>query len=418
MATAGIVAERAEVIVIGGGVIGSSIAYHLCRVGITDVLVLERNELSSGATARSAGCLLHSCSDPNTVQMISRTRAAILELEEQLGESLDFRQVGCIRAVLSEERAREMRRMEACLAQQHLPVKELDAREARALCPWLELSAATRIIYLACDGYIDGARLGVAYARAARELGARIRRGVAARNVIHEDGRVCGVETDIGTLRANWVIDAAGAWGVEIAAKLGWGYPAAPTRSHYWITAPDGTGEPSRPNVQLPDLHAYFRSELGGLLFGFQEPRSYTFDPMSLEHDMASMQLIDDERDMDLLLEQADALRAIVPDVDRWGFAHHIAGLSVYTPDGKFIIGPVPGFQGLLIAGGCCGSGVAGSGGFGQAIAEIITDRPLSIDIELYRPDRFGIVDPASQAFRDRCAAARAGKSRERVEKR
>jgi 4-methylaminobutanoate oxidase (formaldehyde-forming) len=132
---------------------------------------------------------------------------------------------------------------------------------------------------------------------------------------------------------------------------------------------------------------------------------------MTLEHDMSDMRLTEEQRDLDLLVEQAGALRAVAPDIDRWGFAHHIAGLSMYTPDGRFIVGPVPGVEGFLIAGGCCGSGVAASGGFGQTVAQLVAGREPAIDIGFYRPDRFGRVDPASQDFRDRCAAARAGKS-------
>jgi 4-methylaminobutanoate oxidase (formaldehyde-forming) len=262
------------------------------------------------------------------------------------------------------------------------------------------------------DGYIDGARLGVAYARAARGMGARIERGVAMRGGLCDGERVTGVVTDRGTIHAGCVVDAAGAWSVQVAASLGWGFPATPTRSHYWITAPDGAGDPAMPNVQLPDMRAYLRSEVGGMLVGLQEPRSSTFDPMSLDTDMGAMRLTDEERDIDLLLEQAGQLREVVPDVDRWGFAHHVAGLSMYTPDGKFVVGAVPGLQGFFVAGGCCGSGVAASGGFGQVIADLVQGHVPETDISIYRPERFGVVDAASQAFRDRCAAARSGKSR------
>jgi sarcosine oxidase subunit beta len=404
--------DHAEVVVIGGGIIGCSIAYHLCRAGITDVLVLERNQLASGATARSAGCLSHLRPNASTTAMISRTRVAIHELEEQLGDSLDFRQVGCIRAVLSESREAELLEMEACGRNEGLAIETISAADARDACPWLELDAARRIVHVTADGYIDGARLGVAYASAARALGARIRHGIEVRDILHEDATIAGVDTSVGRVRSRWVVAAAGAWSVEIASWAGWGFGAAPTRSHYWITAPDGSGAPGRPNVQLPDMRAYLRSEVGGLLVGLQEPLSRTFDPMSLEQDMADMHLTDEAHDLDLLVAQASALRAVAPDVDRWGFAHHIAGLSMYTPDGKFIVGHVPGFDGLLVAGGCCGSGVAGSGGFGQTIAEIIAGCEPSIDVGLYRPDRFGSVDPASMQFRDLCAVARAGKSR------
>jgi 4-methylaminobutanoate oxidase (formaldehyde-forming) len=404
--------HRADAVVIGGGVIGCSIAWHLCRAGITRVTVLERNELSTAATARSAGCLSHARSDRSTIRMIGRTRAAIVELEASLGESLDFRQVGCIRAVLTEAREVELRRMEACLADEGVAVEELDAAQARALRPWLRLDAARRIVRVPVDGYIDGARLGVAYARAARAMGARIERGVAVREVLRSGDRVTGVVTAHGAVHAPVVVDAAGAWSVEVAASLGWGLAATPTRSHYWITAPDGAGDPLMPNVQLPDMRAYLRSEVGGMLVGLQEPRSTTFDPMSLDTDMAAMRLTDDARDIELLLEQAGQLRTVVPDVDHWGFAHHVAGLSMYTPDGKFVIGAVAGLEGFFVAGGCCGSGVAASGGFGQVIADLVQGREPDIDIAIYRPDRFGVVDPASQAFRDRCAAARSGKSR------
>jgi 4-methylaminobutanoate oxidase (formaldehyde-forming) len=403
--------DQAEVVIVGGGVIGCSIAYHLCREGVSDVLVLERNELASGATARSAGCLSHGRSDASTIRMIVRTRAAIRELEEQLRESLEFHQVGCIRAALSDEREAELRHVEDCVTGQGLALHVLSAAEARDRCPWLHLESARRVVYLPDDGYIDGARLGLAYARAARAMGARVGRGIAVTGVLHEDGRVTGVDTNAGTVRSRWVIDAAGAWGVEVASWASWGLAAAPTRSHYWITAPDGAGAPDQPNVQLPDMRAYVRSEVGGLLVGLREPRSHTFDPMTLEHDMSDMRLTEEQRDLDLLVEQAGALRAVAPDIDRWGFAHHIAGLSMYTPDGRFIVGPVPGVEGFLIAGGCCGSGVAASGGFGQTVAQLVAGREPAIDIGLYRPDRFGRVDPASQGFRDRCAAARAGKS-------
>lgn len=410
------ISETADVVVIGGGVIGTSIAYHLTRGGIQDVIVLDRNELSSGATARSAGCLSHSRSDRSTIRMLSRTRAAIAELEEILGESLDFRQVGCIRSVLSEERERELRVMEGCLQDEGLPVQIIDADEAKELRPWLELAQARRIVHLACDGYIDGARLGIAYARAARMQGAQIRRGISVHEVLAEDGQVRGVVTDRGVIRARWVVNAGGAWGAQVVLPPGASIAAAPTRSHYWITAPDGSGRPQQPNVQLPDMRAYLRSEVGGMLVGLQEPRSRTYDPQDLVADMGEMTLTEEEHDLDLLLEQATALSAVIPDVNRWGFAHHIVGLSMYTPDGKFLLGQTANVAGLIVAGGCCGSGVAASGGFGQSVAELIAGLPVSIDLSLYDPDRFGATDPSSDAFRQRCAAARSGKSRGQVD--
>lgn len=404
--------DRADVVVIGGGVIGASAAYHLTKAGIGDVLVLERNELASGASARSAGCFTHSRSDASTIGMISRTREAIAELEEILGESIDFHQYGSVRAVFSEPRKQEMLAMEEVMRGAGLAVREIDWREASERVPWLKLDDALRVIFVPEDGYADGALLTTSYARAARQAGARIRRGVDVVGLVEDDGEVKGVMTRDGFIASRWVVCAAGVWGAAMASTLNFGFAGAPTRSHYWITAPDGNGARGQPNVQLPDMRAYLRSEVGGLLVGLQEPQSKTYHPMQLEGDMGHMNLLDDEYDLDLLFEQASALKPVVPQIDAWGFAHHIAGLSMYTPDGKFVLGRPDGFSGLVIAGGCCGSGLAASGGFGEVIASMITGAETDIDPRIYDPNRFGPVDPSSQAFRDRCAAARSGKSR------
>lgn len=408
------IVDAAEVVIIGGGVIGCSIAYHLCRSGMTDVLVLERNELSSGATARAAGLMSRARSDQSTIRMITRTRQAILELEDLLGTTVDFRQVGGLRAVHTEAREQEMLTMERCLGAEGLEVGVLATAEAHRLCPWINLDGARRIIHVPGDGHIDGARLGLAYAGAARKLGARILRGVAAKGMIVEAGRVQAVATDRGQVRCRVVIDAAGAWATEVAHWLGWGFPASPTRSHYWITRP-GIGEsPDQPIVQLSDLRAYFRYGLGGMLVGMQEPSSWTYHALELGTEMDTVRLHDEERDTDLLIEQAGHLRAVVPGIDTWQFAHHIAGLTTYTPDGKFVLGNIPGIEGFLVAGGCCGSGLAASGGFGEAITGLVLDKPTDIDLSLFRPDRFGTVTPWTTEFRDLCSAARAGKSRGR----
>lgn len=404
--------DGAEVVVIGGGVLGCSIAYHLCRAGIRDVLVVERNELASGATARSAGLLSHARSTGEVIAMIRRTRAAIAELEDLLGDSVDFRQVGTIRAAHSAESEAEMRASEACMAANGLAVERIDAPMAASLVPWLVLTDARRIIHVPDDGYLDGARLGMAYASAARKLGGRIRRGVTARDILLDDDRVCGVSSDHGAIRAAHVVDAAGAWGAEIASWLGWPYPATATRSHYWITRPDGSGADSQPSVQLPELRTYIRNEVGGLLVGLQEPTSRTYQSSALPPDMDAVPLYDDTEDLDLLVEHAAILRPVIPTVDDWRFAHHIAGLSMYTPDGRFVLGKVAGLAGFLVAGGCCGSGVSASGGIGELIAELIAGRRGNLAI--FSPDRFGTVDPRSQEFHDRCRAARAGKSRGR----
>jgi 4-methylaminobutanoate oxidase (formaldehyde-forming) len=406
--------DEAEVVIVGGGIIGCSIAYHLGRLGIADVLVLERNELSSQATARAAGLLLHASSDRNVIRMVSRTRAAMAELAADFGEDAGFRQVGSLSVIQSQDRLHHTLAIEALLTEEGVEVEPLDARQAQALCPWLAPGDAARITFTSADGYVDGARLGMSYARAARQLGARIRRGVTVDGFIRNGSRVAGVATRDGAVRSGKVVCAAGAWSIELLRGLGWGMPAAPVRSHYWITAPDGTGAPERPNVLLPDLRTYLRPEVGGMVLGFQEPRSQTYDPYGLPETMEAALHYDEAADTDLLVEHAALLRSLIPSLDAWRFSHHIVGLSMYTPDGKLLLGPVPAIEDLLVAGGCCGSGIAMSGGIGFVLAELIAGRNPTIDRGIFDPNRFGDVEPAAASFRELCAAARAGKSRGR----
>jgi sarcosine oxidase subunit beta len=231
MTSANSVVDEATVAIIGGGVIGCSAAYHLAKSGITNVVILERGQLSGGATARAAGLVCHARSDESTTRMINRTRQAILELEALLDEKLDFHQVGSIRAVMSDTRALELATMEACLNAAGVEFQTMDAAGARTMCPWLELGEAQRIVYTPADGYIDGARLGMAYSAAARQLGARVRRGVTVSDLLVDGNRVTGVVTDQGVVRADWVVAAAGVWGAAVSAWLGWGFAASPTRS-------------------------------------------------------------------------------------------------------------------------------------------------------------------------------------------
>lgn len=404
--------DSAEVVVIGGGLLGGSVAYHLSRAGISDVLLLERNELATGASCRSAGFLNHSRADTSTIQMIGRTRSAIAELTELLGEDIGFRQRGCVRAAFDERRVQEMQHIEAVMRSAGLNVHAIDVKEAAARVPWLQLDAAQRIIFVPEDGFADGPLLTSAYVRAARQTGARTQRGVHVQALLHEGGAVHGVMTDQGPIRARWVVCAAGAWQMQLLSSVGFGFPGVATRSHYWITAPDGTSSNEQPNVYLPDFRIYMRPEVGGLLVGLQESSSKTYHPMQLESDMAHMHLEHEPADTDLLIEHAMALQPIAPEVENWAFAHHLTGLSVYTPDGKFVVGRPQGTEGLVVAGGCCGSGLAGSGGYGEVVSSIIAGTPSAIDASIYDPNRFGSVDPSTDAFRHLCAEARASKSR------
>ncbi len=407
--------EQAEVVVIGGGIIGCSVAYHLARAGVADVLLVERLELAAATTARSAGQLSFGRTDVNMIRMAKQTQAVIPELENEIGASLDFQRAGNLRLAFSSEREAELTKLESVLVSEGVNVERLDRRAAGEMCPWLDMSQVRASLLLADAGHIDGPRLAMAYAQAARARGVRLWRGVEVEDIVVEDANVVGVRTSRANVRAKYVVDAAGAWSPQLARSIGWYVAAVPTRSHFWITAPNAAGAPDQPNVSLPDFQVYTRREMGGLLIGFQEPVSRTFDPFGLAPDLDRVPMFDATADLELLGQQLAPMRDIVRDIDHWQFAHHIAGLSTYTPDGKFLIGRFAGLSGFLVATGCCGSGVLASAGIGQLTADLILDRAPSVDATVFEPDRFGPVDPSNAEFHARCAAARAGKSRSRA---
>ncbi|MBS7706964.1 NAD(P)/FAD-dependent oxidoreductase [Chelatococcus asaccharovorans] len=402
--------DEAAIVIIGGGVVGCSIAYHCAREGLSDILLIERGEIGAATTARTAGQVSSGRTDPNMLRMQRHTFNLIPDLEDEVGEPLDFRRVGNLRVGFSAERAAELAKLEAPLSAEGIPFERLDAPAARELCPWLDMSDAGTRLWLPDAGIIDGTRLAAAYARAARGRGVRIQRGVSVIDVVREGPQVIGVRTASGTVRAQHVVDAAGAWSAVAARAAGTYAPAAPTRSHYWVTAPHRDGVASQPILSLPDFKGYTQPFSGGLLVGFSEPASKTFDPFTLPDDVDFAPLFDPEADQEQLVVQLDPMRSVAPSIDEWRFSHHIAGLCTYTPDGKFAIGAFEGLSGFMIATGCSGAGVAASGGIGRLIAELLAGQAPFVDPHPFRPDRFGTVDPASEAFRAACSAARAGK--------
>jgi sarcosine oxidase, subunit beta len=404
--------SSAAVVIVGGGILGCSIAWHLARKGQSDVIVLERNDLGSGATSRSAGLVARGRLHAPTLALVRRTREAMAELEAGLGEPVGFRKVGSVRVASSVERAAELATMDGWLAESGVAVRSLDAAEARSLVPWLDASQARRIAYVEDDGYVDAYQFASAYARAARALGVRFRVRTGVEGLLIAGGRVKGVRTAAGDIQAGAVVDAAGAWGIGIAEGTGHALGAAPVRSHYWITAPQPGWPREHPIVYLPDARAYARPEVGGLLLGVQEPRSRTYDARRLPADIADFPLTDPDDDFTVLADNAPALRAYIPDLDRLPLAHHITGLSTYTPDGRFILGKAGPHEGFFVAGGCCGTGVSASGGIGEALAGVVLGEAPAVDLADFRPERFGEIDPYGEAFRERCAAARAGKLR------
>ena len=401
--------DEVEVAIVGGGVLGASIAWHLTRAGQRDVAVFERNALATGATARSAGLVIRGHADETMLRLVQRTFDAIAELENELGETAGFHRVGSIRTAEAPEHLETLERLTNLVSNHGGAVEDIDKFEARRRAPWLDARNARRIVLLPDDGFVDAPTLATAYARAASARGASIRTNCSVESLVIRGGVIRGVETTQGPVACRHVVLAAGAWAPVLAAQAGFGLATAPVRSHYWFTASDDRFPRDHPVVVIPDARAYTRPELGAMLVAVREWQSRGYDARLLPPDIEGFALTD-EGDWDHLLAQADRLRRYYPALDEVPLVQHIAGLSTYTPDGKFLLGPAPGVEGLTVVSGCCGSGVTASGGIGEAVANLILGREPAIDLEPFRVDRFGPVDPYKPSFLERCTAARGTK--------
>ena len=397
----------AEIVVVGGGVLGSSIAYHLALAGAQGVLLVERDELGAATTSCSAGLLGQVRPTPVQTELVQRTFRAIRVLEKELDEPVGFQAVGSLRVAMTPEREQEMSGYFAIARAAGIAVEMIGAAEAQRLVPGLDARRARAIGWIPADGFIDPYLLTMAYARAARSRGVTVWTGTAVTGVTTHEGRITGVETARGPVRARAVVDAAGAWAGPVAALAGVTLPISPVRSHFWITAPHPDVKPDQPVVRLPDIRtAYARPEVGGLLMGCYEPDSRAYDAWQLP---PGFSMRDVDRDWNVFLRHVGDLMPWFPFLENAQMVGAMAGLTTYPPDGQWVLGPVPDVDGLLVASGCSGLGVTGSGGIGSVIAELLLEGRSSLDLSAFRADRFGPVDARSADFRARCAAARAG---------
>lgn len=403
----------ADVAVVGGGIFGCSVAWHLLRADPTlRVVVLERHErLATQATSQAAALLTRARSKPGQMALVARTYAAIEELGDVLGEPVPLARVGTLHVAGCERTAADLAALEGIAAARGLAVEHIPPDDLPALVPWLEPSAVERCALMPDDGITDACGLAERYAKAARIAGAAFHTGVVVGGLAAEGGRVTGVETDRGPVVAPRVVLAAGAWANLLAAPLGFPLPMAPVRSQYWITEPDPLFPRRHPAVILPDASAYTRPEVGALLFGLRERAAVSADPRALPAETNGYAFEDDPEGWAALEPGAPALQRFFPALERIAIRHHLAGFSTYTPDGAFVLGPAPDIGGVFVASGCCGAGIAVSGGVGEVLAALVLGRQPPVDLAPFDPARFGSVDPFDPAFRATCAAARSRKT-------
>ncbi|HEY7968235.1 MAG TPA: FAD-dependent oxidoreductase [Solirubrobacteraceae bacterium] len=379
--------KRSRIVIIGGGVGGASIAYHLAALGERDVVLLDRDELTSGSTFHSAGLV------GQLRGSVSLTRMMMHSVE--LYRTLDCGWVECggIRLACTPEREQEVLRQVAWAKTFGLPLELISPSEAQARFPLMVTDGVRCGSYLATDGYLDPSQLTFALAAGAREGGAQIFTHTRVTAIDVERGHVRGVQTEWGPIEAEIVVNAGGMFAAEIARLAGVRVPVIPFAHEYLVTQPfreRGSGE-HLPTLRDPDLLVYFREEGAGLVMGGYERHSapWALDDGGLDAIPSDFNGRLLEEDWPRFEEITENARRRVPAMDDVTVTRLINGPEAFTPDNEFCLGESE-VHGFFVAAGFCAHGLAGAGGIGKVMAEWITEGEPSLDLWHMDIRRFG----------------------------
>ncbi len=378
-------AEQARVVVIGGGITGCSVAYHLALAGWTDVLLVEKAQLTAGSTCQAAG--LVTAFNPSSTMMAFRRYS--IELYRTLGA---FETVGSLRLASSREQLLELERTASRARGIGLDVDVIGADEARRLMPAISPDSLYGAVHLAADGHLDPHGATHAIADAARALGVRVRTGVRVTGFELSARRaITAVLTDAGPIATEMVVNAAGIWAPQVAAMVGAFIPSTPVdHQHIALKAVPGSELPREmPCFRDPDNLVYGKSEHGGMVFGGYEldPRSRWEDGVPWEH--AAQSLPPDWERFAPLMAGAIRRFPFLADAEAIRLVCHPDAM---TPDANPLLGPLPGVRGFWVAAGLSLNGFGGGGGIGRALAGWITAGDPGVDVGPFRAWRFGDV--------------------------
>jgi 4-methylaminobutanoate oxidase (formaldehyde-forming) len=361
--------ERASAVVIGGGVIGSSVTYHLAKLGWTDVVQLERNQFSCGTTWHAAGLVGTMRANESQARLCEYSMAVLSELEAETGQSTGFKQVGSLSIAHSEARFEELKRVAAM--NNAFGVTRVDIvtpEEIKALYPYLETGDLLGGSWVPQDGTASPVDVTQAFVKGARGRGALCLEGVRVTGISQADGRVTGVITDQGEIKADYVVNCAGLWGREIGRMAGVNVPLHACEHYYAHTEKLDDLPADLPVMRDHDKCAYYREDAGSLLIGAFEPNAVPWGQNGIPLDFAFEELEGhlDEQFMPVL-ENAMYRVPMLQDV---GWRSFFCGPESFTPDDQFHMGEAPELKNFYVACGLNSVGIQTSGGLGRALAD------------------------------------------------
>ena len=381
--------SEAQVVIIGGGVVGCSVAYHLTKLGWRDVVLLERKQLTCGTTWHAAGLIAQLRATQNMTRLAKYSQELYYALEEETGVATGFKRNGSITVALSDERMEELRRSAAMARAFGVEIDEIDNAEIGRLYPDLNLDDSVGGVWLPKDGQGDPVNITQALAKGARNGGAKILQGVKVTNILKEGGKAAGVETDHGTIRSEFVVNCGGMWAREVGEMAGVSVPLHACEHFYIVTEGIDGLKSNLPVLRVPDECTYYKEDAGKMLVGAFELKSKPWGMDGIPDDFEFGTLPEDFDHFEPILEKAVTRMPVLATA---GIQTFFNGPESFTPDDRYILGEAPELKNFYVAAGFNSVGIQSAGGAGKMLADWMAkgNAPMDLwDVDIRRMQPF-----------------------------
>ena len=370
--------NQTSVVIVGGGVVGCSIAYHLVKLGISDVLLLERKQLSSGTTWHAAGLVGQLRATQNLTQLAKYSTDLYTRLEAETGQATGFKQNGSLSLAVNMERLEELRRGASMARVFGVAVEEIGPKDILAKYPLLNIDDVVGGVFLPKDGQINPSDLTQALAKGARGGGATILENTAVTDILIKNGKVIGVSVGDETVKTEIVVNCTGMWGRSVGAMTQTPLPLHACEHFYVVTEPFDGVTPDLPVLRDQDNYAYYKEDAGKILLGAFEPNAKPWGMDGIPEEFCFDELPSDIEHFMPVLERA---MARMPSLMNVGIRTWFCGPESFTPDNRYHLGEVPDIKGLFVACGFNSIGIQSAGGVGKVIAEWIQEGHPPMDL-------------------------------------
>lgn len=369
---------EARAVIIGGGIVGCSVAYHLTRLGLSDVILLEQGRLSCGTTWHAAGLVGQLRAHRNMTRLVRYSTELYDRLEAETGQATGWKRCGSITVARTEARMTQLKRTAATARAYGVEAEIIGAEEAGRLWPVMRTDDLVGAVWLPGDGKANAADLTQALAKGARMAGARVFETTKVTGVRVANGRVAGVETEAGDVACEVVVNCAGQWAKQVGRLCDVTVPLHSAEHMYIVTEKIDGVTPDLPVLRDPDGYVYFKEEVGGLVMGGFEPQAKPWGMDGIPEGFA-FSLLDEDWDQFEILMLNGLVR--VPALESVGVRQLVNGPESFTPDNDFILGEAPEVRNFFVAAGFNSMGIAAAGGAGKALAEWIVEGEPSMDL-------------------------------------